>query len=685
MDILNFLGRFHPLILHLPIGFLLLAFMMECYDRWRKTTQFQAAIGFALFWGMLGAIGAAGSGYLLSLEGGYEESLLSWHQWLGFGVAGLSIVLYGLHRQQVKNTSVIYFPVFSAMVVALSAAGHYGGSLTHGSDFLSPSATVKAPEKVIVDIDNAVIFDDLVQPILQKKCVQCHKESKTKGDLLMTTTEGLESGGKTGALFVKGDVDKSLMLQRAHLPMDDKKHMPPKGKQQLLKDELELLSWWIAEGADFKASVKEVQKDEKIEAILKKFITPADGLETVKVERVADNSLQKIRSAGIPIFRLAEKSPFVEVDLSNRQGVSKSTLKKLSPVADQLVSLNLGKTDIQNADLSYLTNFPHLEKLYLQQTEISDEGLETLPELTYLTYLNLYDTKVTDAALPTLSKIQRLQKLYLWQTATTQEGIAQYINDRPRTMVDAGVKASIFGDSKLQTPLIIAENDLFSDSMRVELKLNLKNTNIYYTLDGTTPDSTSLLYDGSFLLDRTANLQAVAMKDGWQPSKIVSRQLTKVKHKPVNIRLNKAPHERYAAQGSKSLADFQKGTLTFTDGNWLGYEKEHLVATLDLGKSVDVSAVSVGALEAPSSYIFFPKGLQVSLSNDGQKYETIVTKKYQTAPEDKPSELGVFRAAFDQQKARYIKVKVESNLVNPDWHPAPGAPCWLFVDEIAVE
>ena len=67
MDLLNYLGKFHPVILHIPIGFLLLAFMMEGHDHWKKQNQFQAAISFSLFWGMVGAITAAGTGYLLSL------------------------------------------------------------------------------------------------------------------------------------------------------------------------------------------------------------------------------------------------------------------------------------------------------------------------------------------------------------------------------------------------------------------------------------------------------------------------------------------------------------------------------------------------------------------------------------------------------------------------------------------
>lgn len=682
MDIFNLIGKFHPVILHLPIGFLLIAFMMELHDKWTQQNQFQAAIRFTLFWGMIGAIVAAGTGYALSLNGGYEADLLNNHQWLGFGVAGLSTLLYFGNR---NSQQIFYFPLFTITVLVLTVAGHLGGSLTHGSDFLSPAAPSKNAKKSIVDIDNAVIYADLIQPILKDKCVRCHSTSKTKGDLLMATIEGIQKGGKTGALLVKGDAKNSLMLQRIHLPLAEKEHMPPKGKQQLLTDEIELLTWWIKEGADFKAKVKDLPKDEKMEAILQKFIVPTEGLASLQVPSVNETVLEKIRTKDIPIYRVAENSPFVEVDLSRKKGINKNKLKALNPIAQQLISLNLGATDIQDKDLSILENFPHLQKLFLQQTAVTDKGMPAIKNLEYLEYLNLYQTKVTDKSLPILNQLKRLKKLYLWQTATTKEGVAKFVNSKPKTIVNTGVATAVFGDAQLKAPAIIAEKDLFRDSLAVELKMNFNAVNIYYTLDGSEPDSTASLYTQPIILEQTTVLKAISQKEGWQASEVISKQFASVKYAPTKVTLKKQPHERYKADGSQSLIDLQKGSTTFTDGLWLGYEKNHLTATLDLGKPEIISAITVGALEAPGSYIFYPKGMKVSVSNNGKKFQEVIAKKYPIATENKPTEVANFTETFKEQTARYIRVTVESNLVNPAWHPAPGAPCWLFIDEISVE
>ena len=215
--------------------------------------------------------------------------------------------------------------------------------------------------------------------------------------------------------------------------------------------------------------------------------------------------------------------------------------------------------------------------------------------------------------------------------------------------------------------------------------MNFSNVDLYYTLDGSTPDSTTQLYTKPITLTKTTTLKVIAKKEGWQSSEVASKQFASVKYSPTNIQLSTPPNERYAANGAKSLIDIEKGSTTFTDGLWLGYEKQHVTATMDLGKTIELSAVTVGALEAPGSYIFYPKGMKVSVSTDGKKYRTVLTKTYPTSKENKPTETANFTETFDTQNARFVKIKVESNLVNPDWHPAPGEPCWLFIDEISVE
>ena len=94
-----FIGRFHPLVVHLPIGFILLAAILEILNQ-RYRDEFHnldTAISITLFCGGAGAVLSAIIGYLLSQDGGYDEQTLFWHQWLGIGLV-LMLLLSDLDR-----------------------------------------------------------------------------------------------------------------------------------------------------------------------------------------------------------------------------------------------------------------------------------------------------------------------------------------------------------------------------------------------------------------------------------------------------------------------------------------------------------------------------------------------------------------------------------------------------------
>ena len=315
MDLLQYIGHYHPVILHLPIGFLLLAFVMQVLDWRSKKAAYTAAIHLGLLLGMVSAILAGLTGYWLSQEGGYEETLLDKHKWLGIGVGVLSVVVW----LTFKTKSKLYTPSFILLLFVLLGAGHFGGSLTHGSNFLSYQDQQASTNTA--SLENAILFTDVIK------------------------------------------------------------------------------------------------------------------------------------------------------------------------------------------------------------------------------------------------------------------------------------------------------KDLFQDSLEVALEMNFKNINIFYTTDGSIPDTNSIVYTEPFTIFKTSKINAIAHKAGWQTSTVAERQFVQAKYTPVDIQLDKAPNDRYKADGATSLIDFQKGSTTFTDGNWLGYENSHFTATLDLGATQMINGITVSALEATGSYIFFPKGLDMPWSN----------------------------------------------------------------------
>ena len=688
MDIIQFFGRLHPLVLHLPIGILAIAFVMEWMGRKEKYASLLPAVGFAIQLGMWSAILAAISGYLLSWEGGYNETILWRHKWLGIGTAIISISVYFLHKGKNSATGKkFFFPTFGILMLLIGATGHLGGSLTHGSDFLMEPflGEKKNAEVVISNMDSAMVFQDLIQPIFKQKCVSCHNKSKIKGELLMTTIEGFKEGGKTGAFFIAGNPENSLFLQRAHLPLDEKEHMPPKGKKQLTKDEIALLEWWVEGGGPFDKQVATLEQSEEIKTILAKYTKVDKSVFALDIAPAKASAIQKLRQSGIPIEIVSEEKPFVTASLRGRKNLKKNDLKQLRSISEQLIELDLSDSNMDDELLSYLGNFPHLQKLFLQKTQVKGKKLEVLKEMKYLEYLNFYGTPLEDAALLSIAKLKSLQNVFLWQTNVSSNAIEQLKNTRPRLNVNTGINNDIFGSAELKPPVIIIDKDIFSDSILVEFKINFKGVDLFYTLDGKLPDSTSLKYSEPFQLTQTSNIQVIAKKEGWGTSIPAQKTVVRAKYQAASIKLNQPPNDKYKAEGPPSLVNFKKGTTDFAAGEWLGYQKSNMIAILDMGENLDISNVSISALESTGSYIFFPKHINVSVSIDGKKFQKVAEKPIPTTAKPEPALIKNFTLPFNTQNARYLKVEVKSNLVNPSWHPAPGAPCWIFVDEIMIE
>ncbi|MCH5688676.1 hypothetical protein LWM68_33135 [Niabella sp. W65] len=95
-------GRMHPVVVHLPIGILMLVGLYYLLVPAEKRQSQYSFINVALFSGMLTAIAACISGLLLSRSGDYDDATVAPHQWMGIITALFAVACYVMHKQQVK-------------------------------------------------------------------------------------------------------------------------------------------------------------------------------------------------------------------------------------------------------------------------------------------------------------------------------------------------------------------------------------------------------------------------------------------------------------------------------------------------------------------------------------------------------------------------------------------------------
>lgn len=413
-----FIGKLHPLLVHLPIGFLLIGVILHWWETFDRRKQFSMVITPIFLLGSFAATLSSITGLLLANGGEYDLTIIERHRNSGIVLTLLSFLLWIVHKKAASQKMKDFFA--SAVLILIFITGHFGGTLTHGSGYLGFSDSKETNSNLYLpNMEEAIVFKDIIQPILEKKCVTCHGSQKMKGNLRLDTKENIQKGGKNGNPLK----DEALLLRRILLPPDDEEHMPPKEKGQLTIDEIQLIKWWINAGADFNVSVKNSKPNASISAILSKRNTRKDTIaeaETLPFVEAADPLVIKdLKTLGANISPIYSESNLLHVNLVN---VKDSTLvfwEKLSKISNQLFTLKADLPFINNKHIEYLINAQQLRSLSLKGSSVDDNVFTTIQKFTSLQSLNLSDTKITRKGLPQLSANKNLRFLYMLDLSDT--------------------------------------------------------------------------------------------------------------------------------------------------------------------------------------------------------------------------------------------------------------------------
>lgn len=468
-----FIGRFHPLFVHLPIGFLALIVLLELLKKGNKISLSSEISYFILLATALSATISCVAGYFLSFEGGYNEEILAEHQIQGIALAAFTWLAWLSKNAWLTSkfdfNKFIYFPSLGFATLLMLVAGHHGGNLTHGETYLTENTpppfrnwlglpekkeTTKANEKPkITNVNEALVYQDIIQPIFKQKCEQCHNATKMKGELRMDQIALLQKGGKHGIIFKPNNVEESEFIKRILLPDSEEEHMPPKGKNQITENELSLLRWWVEQGAVFDKKVSQLTINESVKPILASLgggfgastvsvkqdkFDREESLLTVVVDKVEASTIETIKKSGGLILPLAQNSNYVELTYLNNPKFSDKEANLLTIAAPQTLWLKLTNTQITDNGLAFVTKLTSLTRLHLENTKITDNGLENLKTLENLEYLNLTATNITDKGLKSIASLKNLKKIYLWKTQVSQAGVENLKKSLPNLVVELG-------------------------------------------------------------------------------------------------------------------------------------------------------------------------------------------------------------------------------------------------------
>jgi mono/diheme cytochrome c family protein/uncharacterized membrane protein len=442
MNFSEVIGRLHPVLVHLPIGILLIAGLFQLLALKPKYAGLHAATSIALFWGMIAAIASCISGYLLSQSGDYDEGLVDTHKWSAIATAFVSIIAYLFNRWE----NVFAKWAILLMVIGIIITGHLGGSLTHGTDYLtkgfSKEDSTQKEIKPIADVQEANVYAEIIQPIFQNKCYTCHNKSKKKGGLRLDEPSFILKGGKDGEVIKPGNADESDMIKRLLLPRNDEDHMPPKEKPQLKENEISLIHWWISTGATFDKKARELEQPEKIKPILlslqKEVKKILPDMPQKAIEAADEKIVKQLREKGVVIIPVTRNTNYLSANFVTVDSITEKEITLLGSLKKQLIWLNISDKNISDSSLKTIGQLTNLTRLQLDNTSITDKGLGFLQSLVNLQYLNLVGTKVTSQGLIQLKGLPALQAIYLYKTFINSSEWPQLKNNFPKVTLDTG-------------------------------------------------------------------------------------------------------------------------------------------------------------------------------------------------------------------------------------------------------
>ncbi|AWW00657.1 c-type cytochrome domain-containing protein [Arcticibacterium luteifluviistationis] len=670
------LGRVHPLFLHFPIGVFFVAAFLHLGAKFFKETKLDELLKFLFLVSAFTAVLTALFGFFLGQESGYAAEQLKWHKWLGILT---SLVLWGAYFSLEKSWKYSKPLTVSAAIIIL-ITGHLGGEITHGVNYVL--APLQIETKKPFD-PNGPIFAEAINPILEAKCLSCHNDKKMKGELNMASLSKIMKGGEDGPLWLAGDALNSHIIKSAKLPLDDKKHMPPKGKPQLTALEVSILERWINQGAKPDLSLAELSEGDSLHQMVMKQYGGQKEEKTYEFSAVSESTLADVKTPFCTVEALALNSPALKANFYVTERYDPATLSNLKKVSEQLVELNLAKMPVSDEDLSLIAGFENLEKLVLNSSDITGKNLDVLVKLKNLVSLSLSGCALEKGSLEKLAKFPALEQLFVWNTGLDVAEVDAFEKSNKKVVVSKGFVPTDDDMLKINPPNLLSKSAILKEGEKAQLKHGLPNVTIRYVTDAAQLDSVSgTIYKDEIPLEGFTKVKALATKNGWYASDMREFTFYRSSFKADSAWLLSPTNKQYPGVGSSTVIDQKQGDkANFKDFAWLGYKGSDAEILLKINSKDKLKGLTVSYMKGVSSYIMPPQEVQVWAGDNRNDLKLIATKSPEALKKEEPVTYEGLNFTLDKSY-KYIKIVGKPINKLPKWHGGAGEKAWLFIDEI---
>lgn len=424
----QFVGRFHPLSVHLPIALLVLVPIIELAGRTRRFPFLLPAIDFLLGVAVASAIAAAFLGWSLARSGAYSGPLMTQHMWGGVLVASAGWACWWLRAQTAPRAQQSYSVLLVAAAALVVFTGYRGGQLSQGENHLTefmpePLATMfgvgvagDAPANSPNGGPNT-FYGARIQPLFSSHCVSCHGRSKHKSNLRLDSYEAAMRGGSHGVVIKAGDTKGSELLRRVTLPHTNDDFMPADKKRPLSAGDIQSIAAWVSSGASGTLpidAVKDLPASSTIQPVAEVTFEEIDPDVVAKQRANLAATVAQIQSQLPNVLDYQSRGSADLVVNAAWRGAKfgDADVAALAPLSERIVVADFSNTAITDKSSGAIAAMKNLRSLRLMHTRVSDTTLHGLSSLDHLEVLSIFDTGVTPAGVQDLLRLPKLRRVY---------------------------------------------------------------------------------------------------------------------------------------------------------------------------------------------------------------------------------------------------------------------------------
>lgn len=214
--------------------------------------------------------------------------------------------------------------------------------------------------------------------------------------------------------------------------------------------------------------------------------------------------------------------------------------------------------------------------------------------------------------------------------------------------------------------------------LEVHLDCERPDVEIRYTLDGTNPTASSILYAGNIVADKNVVIKAATFSNDVQMGKVLEL--------PLQWNLATAKPLLNVPSGASILVNGLRGSLKQSDFEWYSGEISKPISfTVDLLESRQITDCSVGCLTNYGMAVHKPKSMLVEVSEDNVSFTTIGKLSF---ADDEIFKEGNFiedlKVSATTATGRYVRFTFEIPGNCPDNHVRSRQPSRVYLDEIVI-